>query len=109
MIALTPALLIVALSNGFEEELLFRGLFLQRYTPWFGARWANVLLAIVFTVAHINVTYTPMVVVFLVAVVFPLGLLPSVLMRASNSLVVPAVMHGALDLPIYLGFLVSIS
>jgi hypothetical protein len=29
--ALTPALLLVSLSNGFEEELLFRGLFLQKY------------------------------------------------------------------------------
>jgi membrane protease YdiL (CAAX protease family) len=108
VIALTPALLIVALSNGFEEELLFRGIFLQRYALLFGAGWANALQAIVFTVAHLGVTYTPMLLVFLV-VVFALGVAAGVLMRASNSLVVPAVMHGALDLPIYLGFLASAS
>jgi membrane protease YdiL (CAAX protease family) len=108
VLALSPALLVMALSNGFQEELLFRGLFLQRYTLFFGAGVANVLQAGVFTVAHVGVTYTPMLLLFLVAVVFPLGLLAGFLMRASKGIVVPAVLHGALDIPIYLGFLASI-
>jgi membrane protease YdiL (CAAX protease family) len=108
VLELTPALLVMALSNGFQEELLFRGLFLQRYTFFFGARAANVLQAAVFTVAHVNVAYTPMLLLFLVAVVFPLGLLAGYLMRASNGVFVPAIVHGGLDILIYLGFLASI-
>ena len=38
VLALTPALLVVAISNGFQEEFLFRGLFLQKYNAFFGAR-----------------------------------------------------------------------
>src|ERR1051326_1308637 len=36
-LALTPPLIVVALSNGLEEEVLFRGLFLRRYERLFGA------------------------------------------------------------------------
>jgi uncharacterized protein len=109
VLALTPALLVMALSNGFQEELLFRGLFLERYAVFFGAGAANVLQAAVFAVAHVDVTYTPMLLVFLVAVVFPLGLLAGYVMRASNGLFVPAILHGAFDILIYLGFLASVS
>jgi membrane protease YdiL (CAAX protease family) len=109
VLALTPALLLMALSNGFQEELLFRGLFLQRYTLLFGAGPANVLQAAVFTLAHVDAVYTPLLLVFLVGVVFPLGLLGGYLMRASNSLVVPGLVHGAFDIQIYLGFLASVA
>jgi membrane protease YdiL (CAAX protease family) len=109
VLALTPALLVMAISNGFQEELLFRGLFLQRYTLFFGAGVANVLQAAVFAVAHVGVTYTPILLVFLVAVVFPLGLLGGYLMRASKGIFVPAILHGAFDIQIYLGFLATVS
>jgi membrane protease YdiL (CAAX protease family) len=108
VLALTPALLVMALSNGFQEELLFRGLFLQRYTFFLGAGAANVLQAAVFAVAHVDVAYTPMLLLFLVVVVFPLGLLAGYLMRASNGVFVPAILHGGLDILIYLGFLASV-
>ena len=106
VLVLTPALLVMAISNGFQEELLFRGLFLQRYTFFFGAVLANVLQATVFTFAHLDVAYTPML--FLVAIVSPLGLLAGFVMRASNSVFVPAILHGGLDILIYLGFLASV-
>jgi membrane protease YdiL (CAAX protease family) len=109
VLALTPALVVMALSNGFQEELLFRSLFLHRYTLFFGAGVANVLQAAVFAVAHVDATYTPTLLVFLVAVVFPLGLLGGYLMRASNAIFVPAIVHGAFDIQIYLGFLARVS
>jgi membrane protease YdiL (CAAX protease family) len=104
-LALTPALLVMVLSNGFQEELLFRGLFLQRYTRFFGAGPANILQAAIFAFAHAGVTYTPTVLLFIVAVVFPGGLLAGYLMRASDGVVAPAIFHAAADIPIYLGFL----
>lgn len=104
-VALTPALLVMGIANGFEEEFLFRGLFLQKYSLLLGPPLANVVQALVFTVAHVGVTYTPSVLLFLVAVVFPLGLITGYLMRASNGVIVPAIIHAALDIAIYLPFL----
>jgi membrane protease YdiL (CAAX protease family) len=104
-LALTPALLVMVLSNGFEEEVLFRGLFLQKYDAVFDPRVANVLQAAVFSIAHAGVTYTPSALVFIVLLVFPIGLAAGYLMRASSGVLVPAVFHAGLDLAIYLPFL----
>ena len=103
-VGLTPALLVVSLSNGFEEEFLSRGLFLQKYQTFFGVRSSNVLQAIVFSTAHVGVTYTPVLLVFLV-IVFLLGLFAGYLMRRTNSVLTPAIFHGSLDMGIYLAFL----
>jgi membrane protease YdiL (CAAX protease family) len=105
LLALTPALLIMVISNGFEEEFLFRGLFLQKYNWLFGAGVSNVLQAVVFSAAHVGVGYTPVALFFILAVVFPGGLVTGYLMRASNGVVVPAIVHAGLDIPIYLVFL----
>lgn len=104
-LALTPALLVLVISNGFQEEVLFRGLFLQRYTGFFGVYVANVLQALVFAFAHAGVTYTPSALVFILVAVFPLGLLAGYLMRSSDGVVAPALLHAGLDIPIYLAFL----
>jgi membrane protease YdiL (CAAX protease family) len=103
--ALTPALLVLVLSNGFEEEFLFRGLFLQKYNAVFDPRTSNVLQAAVFSVAHAGVTYTPSALLFISLLVFPLGLVFGYLMRASDSVLVPAIVHAGLDMAIYLTFL----
>jgi membrane protease YdiL (CAAX protease family) len=105
ILALTPALVVISIANGFEEEFLFRGLFLKKYELLFNARVANVLQAVIFGVAHAGVTYTPSALVFILLVVFPLGLLGGYLMRASNGVLTPAIAHGALDMAIYVGFL----
>lgn len=104
-LSLAPALLVVALSNGFEEEILCRGLFLQKYEALFGARLANVAQALVFTVAHLGITYSSNTTLFFILGIFPLGLAAGYLMRKTNSVLVPAILHGALDIPIYLVFL----
>lgn len=103
-LALTPALLIVAFSNSFEEEFLFRGLFLQKYTAVFGFGAANVVQALVFAIAHAGITYTPPALFFIVAVVFPVGLITGYLMRATNGVLAPGIFHAAFDLAIYLAF-----
>jgi len=109
LLALSPALWLVSLSNGFEEEFLFRGLFLQKYNAFFGARVSNVLQATVFAVAHAGISYTPSALLFIALVVFPLGLATGYLMRASRGVLVPGMLHGALDMAIYLGFLTAAS
>lgn len=103
-VGLTPALVVVSLSNGFEEEFLSRGLFLQKYETFFSVRTSNVLQAIVFSIAHVGVTYTPVLLVFLIGV-FLLALFAGFLMRRTSSVLTPAIFHGALDMGIYIAFL----
>jgi uncharacterized protein len=104
-LALTPALLVLSLSNGFQEELLFRGLFLQKYLAVFGKHSANLLQAVIFTIAHAGITYTPTALLFLVLVVFPLGLITGYLMRTTGGMLAPVIFHAGTDIPIYLAFL----
>ena len=108
-LALTPPLLVVAIANGFEEEVLFRGLFLQPYQAVFGVGVANVLQAAIFALAHAGIAYTPAVLLFIVALVFPLGLVTGYLMRVTNGVLAPAIFHAALDLAIYLPFLTAVA
>jgi membrane protease YdiL (CAAX protease family) len=104
-LVLSPALLIVSLANGFEEEILFRGLFLQKYELFFGPPAANVVQSVVFASAHVGVTYTPNFLLFAVLLIVPLGLLGGYLMRATHSVITPGILHGTLDMGIYLAFL----
>jgi membrane protease YdiL (CAAX protease family) len=108
-LTLTPALIVLVVSNGFQEEFLFRGLFLQRYGVFFGAYISNIVQALVFAFAHLGVTYTPSAIVFTLAAVFPLGLVAGYLMRSSDGVVAPVLFHAGLDIPIYLAFLTYVS
>jgi membrane protease YdiL (CAAX protease family) len=108
-VGLAPALLVMALSNGLEEEVLFRGLFLQKYELLFGARIANLVQALVFTFAHLGITYSPNALLFLVLAVFPLAIAAGYLMRASRSILAPWIVHAALDIPIYLVFITAVA
>jgi membrane protease YdiL (CAAX protease family) len=108
-LAWTPALLVLCVSNGLQEELLFRGLFLQRYQNLLGNLGANLVQATVFANAHAGDSYTPIGFVFLFVVAFPLGLVSGYLMRTTRGLLAPVIFHAGLDIPIYLGFLSYVS
>lgn len=108
-LALSPALLVMIISNGLEEEFLFRGLFLQRYGAFFGVWGANILQALVFAFAHAGVSYTVNTLLFILVAVFPLGLIGGFLMRRSDGVVAPAIFHAGVDIPIYLAFLTFVS
>jgi membrane protease YdiL (CAAX protease family) len=108
-LALTPAVLVLVFSNGFQEEFLFRGLFLRRYSALLGVYAANVVQTLVFAFAHAGVTYTPAALVFILVAVIPLGLIAGYLMRSSNGVVAPAIFHAGVDIPIYLAFLTFVS
>ena len=108
-LALTPALLVLVLSNGFLEELLFRGLFLQKYNAFFGPYLSNVVQAVIFALAHVGVSYTPFALLFIVLIVFPLGLLLGYLMRSSNGILAGLLFHAGADIPIYVAFISYVS
>jgi len=104
-LAVLPALLIMVVSNGFQEEFLFRGLFLQKYNAFFGGRVSILLTAIVFGIAHLGVSYAASSIIFVLVFAFPLGIATAFLMRRTDGVVTPAIFHAGFDVPIYLAFL----
>jgi membrane protease YdiL (CAAX protease family) len=94
---LLPAFLLVALADGFMEEMLFRGLFLRRLGRFVGDNWANVLTATVFAFMHLGVLFTASLTMFLV-IVFLLGLLWGWIMQRTRSVLAPALFHAGVDM-----------
>jgi membrane protease YdiL (CAAX protease family) len=104
-LSLTPALLVTVAMNGFLEELMFRGLLMSRLNLAFGPYLATFIQAVIFASWHVGVTYTSSVLVFVVLVVFPVGLLTGYLTRSAGSIFPSSILHAGVDMPIYLGFL----
>lgn len=98
-VSLSAWLLPFVLSNGLREELLFRGLFLNKYSSFVGPRTANLLQAMVFSLSHVGEVYTTSLVFFLVET-FLLGLGLGYFMQRTRSLLGPALAHAGTDVPI---------
>jgi len=96
LLSLWPWILLFVLSNGFMEELLYRGLFLQKYEPFLGKGISNILTAIVFALMHTQVTYAAQMIQFLVIVLF-LSLIWGFLIQKSESLWGAVLFHAAGD------------
>ena len=96
LLLLSPWILIFVLSNGFMEELLFRGLFLKRYEPFLGKGLSNLLTAIVFTLMHVQVTYAPQMLQFLL-IALTLSLVWGYLIQKTDSLWGAVLFHAAGD------------
>ena len=96
LLSLSPWILLFVLSNGFIEELLFRGLFLKRYEPFLGKGLSNLLTAIVFTLMHTQVTYAPQMLQFLL-IALTLSLVWGYLIQKTDSLWGAVLFHAAGD------------
>lgn len=94
---LLPAFLLIALADGFMEELLFRGLFLRRLGRFVGDHWANLLTAMVFTFMHLGVPFGGSLPRFLI-IVFLLGLLWGWIMQKTGSVLASALFHAGVDM-----------
>jgi membrane protease YdiL (CAAX protease family) len=96
LVSLAPWVVTFVLANGFAEELLFRGLFLQPYEAFLGKGLANLLAASAFTLLHLQVTYVSELAVFLL-VLFPLALAWGWLMQKTGSIWGSALFHAGAD------------
>jgi membrane protease YdiL (CAAX protease family) len=94
---LLPAYGLIALADGFMEELLYRGLFLKKLGRVIGDHWANIVTATVFTYVHLGVLFTASLPTFLL-IVFLLGLLWGWIMQRTGSLLAPALFHAGVDM-----------
>ncbi len=99
-----PSVAVFVLANAFNEEILYRGLFLRKYQPLMGAFAANLAAAIPFTLAHAPTTYATDQLPFLLGT-FVCALAWGWLMQKSNSLWGSVLFHAAMDIPIVVGIL----
>ena len=97
-----PWILIFVLSNGLNEELLFRGIFLKKFEPFLGRFGSNLLTALVFSLAHMRVEYVESGEIFMfLGVVFALALIWGYLMQKTGSLLGSALFHAGSDLILF--------
>ena len=97
-----PWVLIFALANAAQEELLFRGLFLGKLEPFFGKFISNALIVFVFTLVHQGVNYTSDQLGFL-AVLALLAFAWGYLMQKTDSIWGSVLFHAGMDIPVILG------
>ena len=97
-----PWILIFVLCNGFMEELLFRGIFLQKYVPFLGRGLSNLVAALIFTIAHARITYSPDLPFFL-AITFLLALAWGYVMQKTDSIIGAGLFHAGADMLIIIG------
>ena len=101
LLPLVPWVAVFVLTNAFTEELVYRGLFLQRYEALTGKWLALLSTSLVFALVHMQVTYTAQIAGF-VAFVFVLGLLWGWLMQKSQSIWGSVLFHAGADVAIIL-------
>ena len=77
------------------------------YEPFLGAGLANVLTALIYSLVHLQVTFTPNLPVFLITT-FLLGLLWGYMMQKTGSILAPALFHAGVDTMIMLDFFASL-
>jgi membrane protease YdiL (CAAX protease family) len=97
----TPWILIFIAGNAFNEELLFRGLFLQKYEPFVGKFLSNLVIAIPFALHHSGVSYSQDTLMFL-ALLIPLALAWGYVTQKTGSLWGSILFHAGTDIPIAL-------
>ncbi len=101
VLAWTPWILIFIFGNAFNEELLFRGLFLGKYGAFIGKFLSNLVIAIPFALHHTGVSYTPDVLMFL-ALLLPLALAWGYVTQKTGSLWGSVLFHAGTDIPVVL-------
>jgi len=100
--SLVPWILLFSVSGAFMEELLFRGLFLGRYEPLIGKWLAILSTGLVFTLAHMQVSYAPNGLWKFLLVLFGFSIAWGWLMQKTESLWGSVLFHGGADLLIIL-------
>jgi membrane protease YdiL (CAAX protease family) len=99
----TPWVLIMALANASNEEIIFRGLFIGKMESFFGKFATNLVTSIPFILMHAFVNYTPDSFVFLTLQLLPLSLAWCWLMQKTNSIWGSILFHAAMDIPVFVG------
>jgi membrane protease YdiL (CAAX protease family) len=102
LLAYAPWTLLFVMTNGFMEELHFRGLLLKPFEQLLGPHPANLCIGLFFTLSHAPVRYAPDILTFL-AMLFVLSLAWGYVIQRTQSLWGSALFHAGADLMIMVG------
>lgn len=107
VVAWLPWILPIVLLNGVREELLYRGLFLNKYEAKLGPKTSNLLQAIIFSLSHsvagLGFTAYTQYIWAIVAFTFVLGLAWGYIMQRTDSVLGSVLFHAGTDIPVFLG------
>jgi membrane protease YdiL (CAAX protease family) len=92
-------ILVFVFANSFMEELVFRGIFLEKLNYLFKPVWSIILSSICFAAPHLTVNYSPNVLFFSI-IVFVLGMMCGYAMHTTRSIIAPMLIHAGADLMI---------
>jgi membrane protease YdiL (CAAX protease family) len=92
-------ILVFIFANSFMEELLFRGIFLEKLNSFFKPVWSIILTSVCFAAPHLTVNYSPNV-LFFSGIVFVLGMMCGFAMQYTRSIIAPTLIHAGADLMI---------
>lgn len=97
-----PWIFIFIFANAVMEELLYRGLFFQKFKAFFSQKTANLLQALIFALIHFGVTYTSQQFIFLILNFF-LGLFWGYIVQKTDSLIGSILFHAGADFVVIIG------
>jgi membrane protease YdiL (CAAX protease family) len=108
LIAGIPWILIFCLTNGFMEELWFRGVSLGKLTPVLGPALSVLVTALVFGSTHLGADYVNLSerLIFF-GIVFLLGLVNGTVMLKTRSIWGSTLFHAGYDLLVIIPILAS--
>jgi len=92
-------ILVFVFANSFMEELLFRGIFLEKLNCFLKPVWSIILTSVCFAAPHLTVNYSPNVLLFS-GIVFILGMMCGYAMQYTRSIIAPVLIHAGADLMI---------
>lgn len=102
--------LVFSLANGFMEELWLRAMFLRRLIPLIGGGGAILLTATWFSLMHAGALYfQPIAIPFFLANLITFALAWGFIMKKTDSLIGPSLMHAASDLFLFIATLAAAS
>ena len=102
-----PLMLLFSLANGFREELVYRAVFLKGFQENIGTAAAITVTTIVFALAHLNVSYMPPDQVIFAVVLVIIGIVGSLVMIKTGSMIGAVIFHAGADFLLLLGMVGS--
>ncbi|MDW7656227.1 MAG: CPBP family intramembrane glutamic endopeptidase [Bacillota bacterium] len=96
-----PWIAIFILGNAFNEELLFRGLFLNKIGLVTNKLLANLVLVLPFVLHHTGIDYSNDTLMFL-AYLIPLAFIWGLIMQKTDSIWGSVLFHAGTDIPVIL-------
>jgi len=105
--AAIPLALVFSLANGFREELTYRAALLNGMRATIGDLATIIVTTLVFTLAHIDVSYIPPSQVIFAIVLVLIGIVGSQIMLKTGSLLGAVLFHAGADMLLILGLVSS--